>query len=311
MEPSEVTFLRKNTTLCFASEGGRGLAEEIIRVNCDAPMLLRTYLRRYANVSARLLTRLKHQPEGITRNGRVIRAIDTVYHGDILTLKLVETPSFAANPLLRVPVVHETNAFVVYNKPVDMPVHPSAKHREDTLGNCYAAQYPDAGFHAVFRLDRNTSGLCVIAKTAHAAHLLQGNLQKRYFALVGAGFGGTGTICAPIGRVRDSVINRCVRDDGKPAITHYRTLLQTDLCALVELTPETGRTHQIRVHMAYLGFPLLGDDLYCGDCTLLSHHALHCGILQLADPETHAQIRLTAPLREEMAQLLPEDYTPY
>lgn len=284
------------------------MAEETIFVHCESPMPLRTYLRRYANVSSRLLTRLKHQPGGITRNGTVIRVIDTVYNGDILILKLEETPSIAANPLLDVPVIFETNAFVVYDKPVEMPVHPSAKHREDTLANCYAAQFPLAGFHAVFRLDRNTSGLCVIAKTAHAAHQLQGKLQKQYFALVGAGFRGAGTICAPIGRVKDSVINRCVRDDGRPALTHYRTLLQTDLCSLVELTPETGRTHQIRVHMAYIGFPLLGDDLYGGDCALLTHHALHCGVLQFTDPETNAQIHLTAPLRKEMAALLPEGY---
>ncbi len=280
------------------------ILKETVIVQSTQPMLLRTYLRRYADVSARLLARLKQQEMGITRNGLQIKANDTVYNGDVLVLRLEESAAFAGNPCLQVPVIYETNSIIVYNKPVEMPVHPSAKHREDTLANCYAAQFPTLGFHAVFRLDRNTSGLCMISKTPRAATLLQGKIQKKYYALVAPDFCGEGTVNAPIGRKEASVIDRCVRADGREAITHYHTLLQTQRCTLLELTPETGRTHQIRVHMAHIGAPLLGDDLYGGDCTLLSHHALHCGLLQFTDPDSGEYITLQAPLREEMQAVL-------
>ncbi len=278
----------------------------LFQVRCSTPILLRSYLRGHAGISTRLLSRLKHQKNGILCNGKPIRVIDTVTNGDLICLHLEETSSFTPNPELAVPVVYENESVVIYNKPANMPVHPSPGHYEDTLGNYHAARYPDQTFHAIFRLDRNTSGLCAIAKTAYAAHYFQNAFNKRYYALVAPDCSGSGTISAPIGRVQDSVITRCVRSDGKEAVTHYRTLLQTAQCALVELMPQTGRTHQIRVHMAHLGFPLLGDDLYGGDCTLLQRHALHCGMLCFCDPITHHQIMVTAPLRQEMLALLPD-----
>lgn len=280
------------------------MAQERITVESTQPMLLCTYLRRYANVSARLLARLKQQEMGITRNGIQIKANDIVSNGDVLVLRLEESAAFAGNATLQVPVIYETDSVIVYNKPVEMPVHPSAKHRDDTLANCYAAQFPTLGFHAVFRLDRNTSGLCMIAKTPRAANQLQGQIQKKYYALVPPDFSGSGTVTAPIGRKEASVINRCVKADGREAVTHYRTIMQTPDCTLLELTPETGRTHQIRVHMAHIGAPLLGDDLYGGDCTLLAHQALHCGTLQFTDPDSRKVLTLQAPLRQEMQAVL-------
>ena len=278
-----------------------------ITVECSKPMLLRTYLRGHVGISARLLTRLKSTPNGILCNDNPIRVIDLVQNGDVLLLHLPEQPSFSETCSRDVPVIWESDALVIYNKPTGMPVHPSARHRDDTLANVFAAQYPDCAFHALFRLDRNTSGLCAIAKSAYAAHHLQGIFQKKYYAMVAAGLSDSGTICAPIGRTADSVITRCVRSDGKNAVTHYRILLETPQYSLAELTLETGRTHQIRVHMAHIGHPLLGDDLYGGDCSLISTHALHCGTLQFTEnSETHI---LHAPLREDMAALLPAGYS--
>lgn len=283
------------------------MSQLLIPVHCNTPMQLCSYLRGHAGISARLLNRLKHQNGGILCNGNPIRVIDTVKNGDLICLDLQEASAFTPNPKLCVPVVYENESVVIYNKPANMPVHPSPGHYEDTLGNYHAARYPNHRFHAVFRLDRNTSGLCAIAKTAYAAHHLHHAFTKRYYALVPPDCSGSGTISAPIGRVQDSVITRCVRADGKEAVTHYRTLIQTPQCALVELMPQTGRTHQIRVHMAHLGFPLLGDDLYGGDCTLLQSHALHCGMLSFCDPITHHLMTLTAPLRQEMLALLPHE----
>lgn len=278
-------------------------------VSCNQPMILRSYLRSHAGISARLLTRLKMQRDGILCNGKPIRVIDTVQNGDILLLTLSEQPSFTEICYQDVPIVWESSELVIYNKPAGMPVHPSVRHRDDTLANVFAAHYPDCAFHALFRLDRNTSGLCAIAKSSYAAHHLQGAFQKKYYAMVAPALSDSGTVSAPIGRKEESVITRCVRTDGKNAVTHYRVLLETPQYSLVELVLDTGRTHQIRVHMSHIGHPLLGDDLYGGDCTQLSAHALHCGTLQFSENgNTHL---LHAPLREDMASLLPDDFSLY
>lgn len=275
-----------------------------ITVHCDGEMPLGNYLRKYAGISAQMIKRLKAVPDGMTRNGQHLRTVDPVRSGDIIILHMPEVCKHLPNPALRLSIVYESSQILVCDKPVGMPVHPSILHREDTLANWFAAQYPDCGFHAVNRLDRNTSGLCLIAKTAYAANCLRNDVQKRYFALVGAGLHGVGTVDAPIARAQASMITRCVRADGKPAVTHYRVIEEMPDCTLLELTLETGRTHQIRVHMAYIGYPLLGDDLYGGDCSRIQAHALHCGAMTLTDPAAHKIITLQAPLRAEMQAFL-------
>ena len=275
-----------------------------IDVQCAGEMQLGDYLRKYAGISAHTLKRLKNVPDGIMRNGQHLRTVDPVGSGDVILLHLPESCAHTPNPALELPVVYESEQILVCDKPAGMPVHPSMLHRDDTLANWFAAQYPECGFHAVNRLDRNTSGLCVIAKTAYAAHALRNGVQKRYYALVGAGLHGSGTVDAPIARAQESVITRCVRADGKPAVTHYRVIEEMPDCTLLELTLETGRTHQIRVHMAYIGYPLLGDDLYGGDCSRIRAHALHCGYLSLTDPAANEPISLHTPLRAEMQEIL-------
>ena len=269
-------------------------------------MPLGSYLRKYAGISAQMVKRLKTVPDGITRNGQHMRTVDPVGSGDVIELHLPEACTHTPNPQLHVPVVFESAQILVCDKPAGMPVHPSMQHREDTLANWFAAVRPESGFHLINRLDRNTSGLCLIAKTSYAAHCLRGGVQKRYYALAAPGLHGSGTVCAPIARAEASVITRCVREDGRPAVTHYRVIQETPLCTLLELTLETGRTHQIRVHLAHIGYPLLGDALYGGDCTRLQAHALHCGMLTLTDPADKQTITLHAPLRPDMQALLSE-----
>ena len=277
-----------------------------LTADCPVPMQLRSFLRGKAGVSARTITRLKAVPDGITCNGRPIRTVDTVCAGDVICLHLPETCDLTPNPALNVPAVYETAQVIAVNKPAEMPSHPSMLHRDDTLGNWFAAHYPDCGFHLLNRLDRNTSGLCLIAKTAYAAHALRGSVRKTYFALVPNGLTQAGTVDAPIAREQESVITRCVRADGRRAVTHYAPVQITPRGTLLRITLETGRTHQIRVHLAHIGYPLLGDALYGGDCTILHTHALHCGELCFPDPETGAEIALTAPLRPDMQAILEE-----
>ena len=276
----------------------------VLRICAQRECTVRSLLRG-AGVSAELTKQLKNLPDGITRAGEQLHTDRTVHPGETVELRWHEHCDFDANASLSVPVAYESSGLLVCDKPTEMPVHPSMLHRSDTLANWFAAHYPDAGFHAVNRLDRNTSGLCLIAKDAYAANAVSGTVQKRYFALVKPGLRGSGTVEAPIARERESVIMRCVRADGQRAVTHWRVLCENGLCALVMLMPETGRTHQIRVHMAHIGFPLLGDGLYGGDCRILQAHALHCGYLAFTEPETGKAVTLTCPLRADMQALVP------
>lgn len=253
-------------------------------------------------ISRRVLTALKHSG-GLTRGGGTLRTVDAVHAGDVITLRLDggET-SVAANPELSADIVYEDEDVVVFNKPPFMPVHPSQRHHDDTLANLFAARYPGLPFRPINRLDRNTSGLCVCAKNQFAAAALSGSISKVYYAITDGTPPGD-TVDAPIGRLGDSVIERCVTPDGKPAVTHFRKIAG-ERRALLRITLETGRTHQIRVHMAHIGFPLCGDDMYGGDCTAISRQALHCGEVEFTLPVSGERITISAPLPEDMAAIL-------
>ena len=253
-------------------------------------------------ISRRVLTALKRSG-GLTRGGGILRTVDAVHAGEVITLQLDggET-SVAANPELSADIVYEDEDVVVFNKPPFMPVHPSQRHHDDTLANLFAARYPGLPFRPINRLDRNTSGLCVCAKNQFAAAALSGSISKVYYAITDGTPPGD-TVDAPIGRLGDSVIERCVTPDGKPAVTHFRKIAG-ERRALLRITLETGRAHQIRVHMAHIGFPLCGDDMYGGDCTAISRQALHCGEVEFTLPVSGERITISAPLPEDMAAIL-------
>lgn len=253
-------------------------------------------------ISRRVLTALKRSG-GLTRGGGTLRTVDAVHAGEVITLQLDggET-SVAANPELSADIVYEDEDVVVFNKPPFMPVHPSQRHHDDTLANLFAARYPGLPFRPINRLDRNTSGLCVCAKNQFAAAALSGSISKVYYAITDGTPPGD-TVNAPIGRLGDSVIERCVTPDGKPAVTHFRKIAG-ERRALLRITLETGRTHQIRVHMSHIGFPLCGDDMYGGDCTAISRQALHCGEVEFTLPVSGERITISAPLPEDMAAIL-------
>ena len=273
------------------------------RMEQEQPCTLEQFLRIEKNVSRRLLTKLK-RTNGLWCNGTPIRSIDLVRFGDVIELHLPEVPSVVANAVRSVPICFETADFVVYHKPPDLPVHSSQNHYTDTLGNCFCAAYPGLACRPVNRLDRNTSGLCVFAKSAYAANQLQYHLQKRYYAVVEGVLTGSGTVSAPIVREQESIIIRCVRADGKPAVTHYRALQHNDKYTLLQLRLETGRTHQIRVHMAHIGHPLAGDTLYGGRTDAIDRQALHCGRLILPLVQKTGTVTVGAALPEDMASLL-------
>ncbi len=259
---------------------------------------------RKSGASRRLVTKLKRISGGITLNGEPARTVDIVRTGDVAALDMQSGEPLDKNPDLFAPIVYEDDDVIVYNKPVNMPVHPSHRHRSDTLGNLFAAQHGDMTFRPINRLDKDTSGLCAVAKNSFSAAKLSGAIEKTYFAVVCGKLTGSGRIDAPIGRCDGSVITREVRSDGQRAVTNYTVLDGNEKYTLVRIRLETGRTHQIRVHFAHIGHPLAGDDMYGGDISDIAHQALHCGGLELLLPVSGERLTLSAPLREDMLDLL-------
>lgn len=267
---------------------------------------------RECGASRRLITRLKRVPMGITLNGTHARTIDIVHSGDVASMLIEKGEGLDENHELYAPIVYEDNDLIVYDKPVNMPVHPSHRHRNDTLGNLFSAQHVGLTFRPINRLDKDTSGLCVIAKNSYAAAKLSGSIEKTYYAVVcGRLTTAIGTIDAPIGRSGNSVITREIRSDGQHAVTHYTVLEANDKYTLVRIKLETGRTHQIRVHFSHIGYPLAGDDLYGGDTSDITHQALHCGELEFISPVSGELLKLYSPIRKDMENLLNTECVPY
>lgn len=266
------------------------MAEKIFTAEIQNPMTLQKFLTEKKGVSKRLLTKLKRIPMGITRNGSLIRSIDTVYNGDIIILKLNDEKFLEPNPKMKVPVAFENDDLIIFEKPAGMPVHPSIKHQGDTLGNFFASIYPNLTFRPINRLDCNTSGLCAVAKNSYGASHYQEKIKKTYYAVAEGITEESGTINAPIAREKESIILRCVREDGQNAVTHYKRLLFNEKYSLLEINLETGRTHQIRVHMAYIGHSLAGDDMYGGKTDIIKRQALHCGIMEFEDKIIKSQL---------------------
>ena len=266
--------------------------------------------------SRAMLTLLK-QTDGLLLNGKSVRTIDRVSAGDVVSTVFDEISESVPNPELKAETVYEDDDIVVFDKPAGMPVHTSYRHYDDTLENLFAARYPDCRFHAVSRLDRNTSGLIIAARHKFAAAVLMSDPEHRpeklYYAVTGSGlaekYGMSGEIIAPIARENDSMIKRIVRDDGLYAHTRFRIIrTDGDIC-LSEVSLVTGRTHQIRVHFAYAGFPLLGDDLYGGDMSRISRQALHCGKTEFVHPVTNEKISLVSPLPDDISSIFPNKFT--
>ena len=279
------------------------MSELIFIAETDAPRMLKNYLRGSCGVSGGLLRRLKSIEGGIKINGTAARAVDVVRQGDVITLAQPENATIEANSALNAPIVFENGAAVVFDKPAGMPVHPSAGHRNDTLGNLFAALYPDIVFRPINRLDKDTSGLCLIAKDPYSANILQGSCHKLYYAAVHGDTDETGSIEAPIARSEDSIIMRCVREDGRRAVTHYRKLFGNGKYSLLEIELETGRTHQIRVHFSHIGHPLAGDGLYGGLREDITRHALHCGRMRFVCPLSGEDISLQSELPKDIERL--------
>jgi 23S rRNA pseudouridine1911/1915/1917 synthase len=279
-------------------------------------MRVSSVLRYKVGISGTLLRRMKWVEDGILLDGNRVFANQPVTAGQVLDVRLSdpeEKQEFPATPG-ELDIVYEDRDIVVVNKAPGVSVHPGPGHYSDTLGNFLLWHFEQEGealsLHPVHRLDKGTSGLIVTAKHPFAQDQLRLQLhtnrfQRRYLAVCqGRLEPETGTIDLPIGRCDDSIVKRQVRQDGDPAVTHYETLSTQGERSLLRLELETGRTHQIRVHLAYLGHPLVGDFLYGTESAEISRPALHSAELSLVHPVTGETLCWTAPLPEDMVALL-------
>jgi len=224
--------------------------------------------------SSHLMTRLRKDMEHLLINGVPSRTNTPLHEGDVLTVHIVEEHSSYHVPPVELPlsIVYEDEDILVANKPAGMPIHPSMDNYYNSLANALAWYYRDSGnfiFRCTNRLDRDTSGLTVIAKNMLSSAILSDMavrhaITREYLAIVrGVVTPPSGTITVPLSRKPGSIIERCVDfEHGERTVTHYKTVKTQNGHSLVSLQLETGRTHQIRIHMKYLGFPLVGDYLY-------------------------------------------------
>ena len=265
---------------------------------------LYSFLKGHCKLSSKLIRSLKRAERGLCVNGVHARTIDLLRTGDTVTICLPDdgTP---AKPGQTLPdLIYEDDDLLIVNKPALMPIHESHNHQGDTLQNCVALYLQQQGksgaFRAVGRLDKGTSGLVVCALNSHAAARLSGKVEKTYYAIAAAPFAGEGTIDAPIWRPDPMKTLRAVDERGDRAVTHWKALSTDGELTLLEIHLETGRTHQIRVHFAHLGAPLLGDTMYGTPDERIPHQALHCGALTLTHPVTGKVLHCEAPLPPEM-----------
>lgn len=271
---------------------------------------------RAAGFSRHLLIQLKKTSGSIRLDNEPVFVVVPVRTGQQLTVNLrsiLQESEHIVPVCLPTMVVYEDPDCMVLNKPAGMPVHPSQGHYADTLCNALAFQAQKNGepfcAHAIGRLDRDTSGLVLFARHPLAAAVLSASMRDRrihreYRAVCTGLLPKSGTISAPIARAHGSTIERIVSKDGDPAVTHFRRLEYAGGYSLAAVRLETGRTHQIRVHMKHIGHPLPGDFLYNPSDCILPRQALHSYRLTFPQPLTGRQISLTAPLPNDMRQVL-------
>lgn len=276
-----------------------------------------TLLKRHLHLSGTVVRRIKWWEDGILADGVRVHTDYRPAAGQVLSVRLsdphrnsgvVPTPG----PL---DIVYEDADVIVLNKAPGVSVHPGPGHFDDTLGNFLVNYYEKTGqeadFHPVHRLDRGTSGLLAAAKHPHAQEALKNQLHTPDFRRVylavcqGVPEPPAGAVDAPLGPRPGSLMEQMVRPDGKSARTRYETLETRNGRALLRLELDTGRTHQIRVHMAHLGCPLTGDFLYgTEDKALISRPALHSAELSFRHPLTGRTLEFHSPLPEDMARLI-------
>lgn len=284
----------------------------------SAGLRVEQFLRR-KRYSGQNLSEIKRMPKSILVNGVHYYMRQELSTGDHLQVRICETHNSEKIPPTKLPldIIYEDEDLLVLNKPAGMPIHPSLNNYTNSIANALAYYFQSQGKPFIFRccnrLDRDTSGLTIVSK-----HLVSGSIlsdmtkyrevHREYLAIArGSVTPSEGTIQAPLGRKEGTIIERTVDwEHGEDAVTHYKVVKEANGHSLVSLRLETGRTHQIRIHMKYLGYPLIGDYLYNPDMEYMTRQALHSHHMEFTHPITGEHMSFTAPLPEDMARVMQE-----
>ena len=284
----------------------------------SAGLRVEQFLRR-KRYSGQNLSEIKRMPKSILVNGVHYYMRQELSTGDHLQVRICETKNSEKIPPTNLPldIIYEDEDLLVLNKPAGMPIHPSLNNYTNSMANALAYYFQSQGKPFIFRccnrLDRDTSGLTIVSK-----HLVSGSIlsdmtkyrevHREYLAIArGSVTPSEGTIQAPLGRKEGTIIERTVDwEHGEDAVTHYKVVKEANGHSLVSLRLETGRTHQIRIHMKYLGYPLIGDYLYNPDMEYMTRQALHSHHMEFTHPITGEHMSFTAPLPEDMARVMQE-----
>lgn len=284
----------------------------------SAGLRVEQFLRR-KRYSGQNLSEIKRMPKSILVNGVHYYMRQELSKGDHLQVRICETKNSEKIPPTNLPldIIYKDEDLLVLNKPAGMPIHPSLNNYTNSMANALAYYFQSQGKPFIFRccnrLDRDTSGLTIVSK-----HLVSGSIlsdmtkyrevHREYLAIArGSVTPSEGTIQAPLGRKGGTIIERTVDwEHGEDAVTHYKVVKEANGHSLVSLRLETGRTHQIRIHMKYLGYPLIGDYLYNPDMEYMTRQALHSHHMEFTHPITGEHMSFTAPLPEDMARVMQE-----
>ena len=278
---------------------------------CKEENKLKSELLDKMNISVRMLCSIKKE-KSVTVNGKYVPMHTMVCGGDIIKIELPHESNEYEAQQMGIEVLYEDFDLLVVEKPFGMVVHPTRNHLENTMLNALKYYFDENGIKSkvrfVNRLDRDTSGILIVAKNAYAHSVLTKDtsmweMHKKYIAVVEGQLDESGTIRLPIIKSEDG-IRRMVDENGQECVTHYRTIKSNERASFVELELETGRTHQIRVHMSAMGHPIFGDELYGGNMDFIERQALHCIELGFYSPRLEKEIRVKTKLHDDITELL-------
>lgn len=284
-------------------------------INLNKYFNVKEVLKAEFSMSDRLLLKLK-KLDKIYLNGKVTSVNHPIVENDLIECHLDydEDNSNIVPTKISINIIYEDEAYLVVNKPAGIPVHPSMDHYTDSLANGVIFYFNQIGLkkkiRPVNRLDKDTSGIVIFAKNEYIQECLIKQMKnkqfiKKYIAIVNGNLDNLeGIINAPIARKENSIIERCVSETGDTAITHYKVLKRNDNFDVIECILETGRTHQIRVHFAYLGHSLLSDTLYGVSSPLINRQALHAYEVEFIHPITKQKVKYIADIPDDFKNIL-------
>ena len=283
-------------------------------INEDENLTLKEVLLDKLNFSVRSLSKMKRY-KTVKVNNKYIRPGDKINKGDLIEVKIEEEMADFKPQDLKLPILYDDFDIIMVNKPPFMVVHPTKSHFENTIANgvthYVVEKRENVKIRFVNRLDMNTSGLVIVAKNPYAQFVLSSDMkedkvEKMYIAVVkGVVKEDFGTINEPIYRPTDDSIKRIVHEEGQPSVTHFEVVERLKDATVLKLKLETGRTHQIRVHLNHIGHGIIGDELYgYVDENLINRQALHAFSLKFKQPRTREDLEFKAPLPKDMEELI-------